>query len=246
VFGAAPVADDDALVAMLPARMELRGESGVRLTRVVVAGAPSVVLSWHHGLMDARTAERLLQRLGGADPGGREAVSAPVGLGERLKRAWRARNAVYASSMGPIAWTLPVPAGSGPVDRLRRVRIGGEELAAVDAATQAAGAGMFRGTYHIAVTARVPATVAEGCLQMLRDANLLAAETRTGGHKPAQPLEAMTVGALWTVVDSHSAGTAGEPDLTSDPAAKELGLIEADLMATAASKLTLGELAGRS
>lgn len=98
----------------------------------------------------------------------------------------------------------------------------------------------------IAVTARVPATVAEGCLQMLRDANLLAAESRTGGHKPAQPLEAMTVGALWTVVDSHSAGTAGEPDLTSDPAAKELGLIEADLMATAASKLTLGELAGRS
>ena len=97
----------------------------------------------------------------------------------------------------------------------------------------------------IALTARVPATVAEGCLQMLRDANLLAAESRTGGHKPARPLETMTVGELWAVVDTHSAGTAGEPDLTSDPAAKELSLIEDGLMATAISKQTLGELAGR-
>ena len=98
----------------------------------------------------------------------------------------------------------------------------------------------------IALTARVPATVAEGCLQMLRDANLLASESRTGGHKPARPLEIMTVGELWAVVDTHSAGTAGEPDLTSDPAAKELSVIEDSLMATAISKQTLGELAGRS
>jgi membrane protein len=97
----------------------------------------------------------------------------------------------------------------------------------------------------IALAARVPATVAEGCLQMLRDANLLASESRTGGHKPARPLETMTVGELWAVVDTYSAGTAGEPDLTSDPAAKELSLIEDSLMATAASKQTLGELSGR-
>ena len=98
----------------------------------------------------------------------------------------------------------------------------------------------------IALAARVPATVAEGCLQMLRDANLLAAESRTGGHKPARPLEPMTVGELWAVVDTHSVGTAGEPDLTSDPAAKELSVIEASLMATPASMQTLGDLAGRS
>ena len=98
----------------------------------------------------------------------------------------------------------------------------------------------------IALAARVPATVAEGCLQMLRDANLLAAESRTGGHKPARPLESMTVGELWAVVDTHSAGTAGEPDLTSDPAAKELSVIEQSLMATVASRQTLGDLAGRS
>jgi membrane protein len=98
----------------------------------------------------------------------------------------------------------------------------------------------------VALIARVPATVAEGCLQMLRDANLLAAESRTGGHKPARPLEAMSVGALWSVVDTHSAGTAGEPDLTSDSAAKELGVIEGSLLANGAAQLTLGELAGRS
>jgi membrane protein len=98
----------------------------------------------------------------------------------------------------------------------------------------------------IALRARVPATVAEGCLQMLRDANLLASESRTGGHKPARPLEAMSVGELWAVVDTHSAGSAGEPDLTSDPAAKELAMIEVSLMATDASRLTLGELSGRS
>ena len=98
----------------------------------------------------------------------------------------------------------------------------------------------------IAQSARVPATVAEGCLQMLRDAHLLATESRTGGHKPARPLEAMTVGELWAVVDTHSASTAGEPDLTSDPAAKELAVIEVSLMATVASQQTLGELAGRS
>ena len=67
----------------------------------------------------------------------------------------------------------------------------------------------------------------------------------TGGHKPARPLETMTVGELWSVVDTYSAGTAGEPDLTSDPAAKELGTIEGNLMVAAASKLTMGELAGR-
>lgn len=98
----------------------------------------------------------------------------------------------------------------------------------------------------IAVSARVPATVAEGCLQMLRDANLLAAESRTGGHKPARPLEAMSVGELWAFVDRHSLGNAGEPDLTSDPAAKALGKIEIDLLNAAASKVTLGELALRS
>ena len=98
----------------------------------------------------------------------------------------------------------------------------------------------------IAVSARVPATVAEGCLQMLRDANLLAAESRTGGHKPARPLEAMSVGELWAFVDRHSLGNAGEPDLTSDPAAKALGKIEVDLLNAAASKVTLGELALRS
>ncbi len=98
----------------------------------------------------------------------------------------------------------------------------------------------------IADIAHIPATVADGCLQMLREAGLLAMESRTEGHRPARPLEAMTVGQLWVVVDLHSDSQAGEPDLRSDPAARELSLIEQRLMQTPASQVTLGELAARS
>ena len=98
----------------------------------------------------------------------------------------------------------------------------------------------------IAEIARIPATVADGCLQMLRDAGLLAMESRTEGHRPARPLESMTVGQLWGVVDLHSDNNAGEPDLRSDPAAKELSLIEQRLMQTPESQVTLGELAARN
>lgn len=97
----------------------------------------------------------------------------------------------------------------------------------------------------IAEIARIPGTVAEGCLQMLRDAGLLAMESRTEGHRPARPLEAMTVGQLWGIVDLHSDNDAGEPDLRSDPAAQEVGLIEQRLLQTADSQVTLGELAAR-
>jgi membrane protein len=98
----------------------------------------------------------------------------------------------------------------------------------------------------IAAAARVPAMVSEDCLLMLRDANLLASESRTGGHKPARPIEKMTVGELWTLVDLHTVNRSGEPDLRSDPAARELGDIERSLMATPDSRQTLGELAARS
>jgi membrane protein len=98
----------------------------------------------------------------------------------------------------------------------------------------------------IAEIARIPATVADGCLQMLRDAGLLAMESRTEGHRPARPLESMTVGQLWGVVDLHSDNNAGEPDLRSDPAARELAQIEQRLMQTPDSQVTLGELADRT
>lgn len=98
----------------------------------------------------------------------------------------------------------------------------------------------------IAAVARIPGTVADGCLQMLRDAGLLALESRTEGHRPARPLEEMTIGQLWSIVDLRSDGEAGEPDLRSDPAAQELARIEQRLMETSESKLTLGELAARA
>ncbi len=98
----------------------------------------------------------------------------------------------------------------------------------------------------IAAVARIPGTVADGCLQMLRDAGVLALESRTEGHRPARPLEEMTIGQLWSIVDLRSDGEAGEPDLRSDPAAQELARIEQRLMETSESKLTLGELAARA
>jgi hypothetical protein len=56
----------------------------------------------------------------------------------------------------------------------------------------------------------------------------------------------MTVGQLWGVVDLHSDNNAGEPDLRSDPAARELAQIEQRLMQTPDSQVTLGELADRT
>jgi membrane protein len=97
----------------------------------------------------------------------------------------------------------------------------------------------------IGVSARVPASVAEGCLQMLRETGLLALESRTGGHKPARPLEAMSIGQFWVVVDEHATGRAGDLDLSADPAAREHTLVEARLRELAGGGVTLGELAGR-
>ena len=97
----------------------------------------------------------------------------------------------------------------------------------------------------IAEVARIPGTVADGCLQMLRDAGLLALESRTEGHRPARPLEDMTVGQLWSIVDLRADDDIGEPDLRSDPAAQELARIEQRLMETTESKMTLGEMAAR-
>jgi len=97
----------------------------------------------------------------------------------------------------------------------------------------------------IGVTARVPASVAEGCLEMLRETGLLAREARTGGHKPARPLEAMTIGRFWGVVDEHATGRAGDLDLSADPAAREHTLVEERLRELAGGGVTLGELAAR-
>ena len=98
----------------------------------------------------------------------------------------------------------------------------------------------------IGVTARVPASVAEGCLQMLRETGLLALESRTGAHKPARPLEMMSVTQFWTIVDGHGTGRTGDLDLTADPAAREHVAVEDRLSQLAGGAVTLGELAARA
>jgi hypothetical protein len=55
----------------------------------------------------------------------------------------------------------------------------------------------------------------------------------------------MTAGELWSIVDLHTVSRSGEPDLRSDPAARQLATIEQALMRTTDSQLTLGELAAR-
>ena len=97
----------------------------------------------------------------------------------------------------------------------------------------------------IGVTARVPASVAEGCLLMLRETGLLARESHTGGHKPARPLEAMSIGQFWSIVDEHATGRAGDLDLSADPAAREHTVVEERLRQLAGGGVTLGELAAR-
>ncbi len=97
----------------------------------------------------------------------------------------------------------------------------------------------------IGVTARVPASVAEGCLEMLRATGLLALESRTGGHKPARPLEALSIGRFWSIVDGHATGRAGDLDLSADPAAREQTEIEERLRELPGAGVTLGELASR-
>lgn len=100
-------------------------------------------------------------------------------------------------------------------------------------------------TRDLAQVAKIPSTAVEGCLRMLCDAGLLTAERHTGGHRPARPLEKMTVGELWKLVDGRGTGNVGEPDFSSDPAAKELGRIENDLLVSTHATLTLGELAAK-
>jgi len=97
----------------------------------------------------------------------------------------------------------------------------------------------------IGVSARVPASVAEGCLEMLRATGLLALESRTGAHKPARPLEGMTIGQFWGVVDEHATGRAGDLDLSADPAAREHTEIEERLRELPGAGVTLGELSAR-
>jgi hypothetical protein len=56
----------------------------------------------------------------------------------------------------------------------------------------------------------VPASVAEGCLEMLRETGLLALNPGPEDTKPARPIEGMTIGQFW-VVDEHATGRAGDP-----------------------------------
>jgi len=62
----------------------------------------------------------------------------------------------------------------------------------------------------LAARARVPASVTESCLRRLHALGLLAPVSRPGsreqGHTPARPIDSLTVGQLWQLLDSEAGG----------------------------------------
>jgi hypothetical protein len=56
----------------------------------------------------------------------------------------------------------------------------------------------------------VPASVTESCLRRLHGLGLLApvglAGSREPGHTPARPIDSLTVGQLWQLLDSEAGG----------------------------------------
>jgi membrane protein len=63
---------------------------------------------------------------------------------------------------------------------------------------------------ELSARTRVPASVTESCLRRLHGLGLLApvslAEGKEQGHTPARPLDALTVGELWQLLDSEAGG----------------------------------------
>lgn len=162
------LADDVALLDRLKARMDIEVEAPVALTTATVAGAPVVVLSWHHALLDAKGAERLLLDVGGMAPRPLPAVvPAPTSAWARLWQAKAARDFIYEVSTGGVGWLLP-HASSGR-DRYLRVRLSPEALARADVQADRVGAGALRSALHIAAGTRALASLLKDRGQPSRD-----------------------------------------------------------------------------
>ena len=80
---------------------------------------------------------------------------------------------------------------------------------------------------------------------MLRETGLLALEYRTGGHKPARPIEALGLVDFWAIVDDHATGRADGLVFSDDQAARGHAEAEKRLRERAGRDVTLGELAAR-
>ena len=118
----------DDLIPGLVARLDPLRDPCVQLTTARLAdGRGALVLSWHHALLDARTAEALVASLGGASevPALVPAVVTP--LAERLRLARGARDFVWDVSVGALA--SPGGWSRAGVSRHRHMMLSAEEAA---------------------------------------------------------------------------------------------------------------------
>ena len=101
-------------------------------------------------------------------------------------------------------------------------------------------------TERLAEIAHMPSSVVEVCLHRLAELNLVlpvaVKNQKAVGHTPARPLENMTMGELWTKVDSASQSTLADPDLLSIPVARELEDLATRLMKSSEAHRKLGEI----
>ena len=148
--------DEDALLGRLAMRLDVEREAPVRVSMARLGERRVVVLSWHHALLDARGAEALMSELGGVTRVVRPAMPAPVRSPmEQLWSAKKARDFIYEVSTGDLAW---IDAGAaGHKDHFLRLRLTGDELAAIDAQAERVGAAMLRSALHVAATTRAVA-----------------------------------------------------------------------------------------
>jgi hypothetical protein len=137
----------DDLIPGLVARLDPLRDPCVQLTTARLAdGRGALVLSWHHALLDARTAEALVASLGGASevPALVPAVVTP--LAERLRLARGARDFVWDVSVGGLA--SPGGWSRAGVSRHRHMMLSAEEAAVVRRRAEAMGVGLIPSSLH--------------------------------------------------------------------------------------------------
>lgn len=97
----------------------------------------------------------------------------------------------------------------------------------------------------LAARARVPASVAESCLRRLHGLGLLApvglAGTREQGHTPARPIDSLTVGQLWQLIDSEAGGVV-EDGRGAAACCPQLEALTARLLGSPEASQRLGDL----
>ena len=137
----------DDLIPGLVGRMDPLRDACVQLTTARLAdGRGALVLSWHHALLDARTAEALVASLGAASAVPALVPATVTPLAERLRMARGARDFVWDVSVGGLA--SPGGWSRAGVSRHRHMMLSAEEAAVVRRRAEAMGVGLIPSSLH--------------------------------------------------------------------------------------------------